>query len=196
MICHYENGSRVGSGAMSEVQVETRVCFTCTDYVLLAEEDDKREDTNNEDNEDADPDMIVRSAKRVLPISSLSHQLFTLDGSWQGGNVVDVSPDGIVRGICGVSLWKDNGRGNILKAGTVGYKFTVDASAAASVTAAVGNASPGWAVLTHALKYNEYGMGGVRGRMWYVSDYSPKGPNADSGSEDSERWYARVVEFE
>ncbi|KAF8439697.1 hypothetical protein L210DRAFT_3540024 [Boletus edulis BED1] len=154
---------------------ESRVQLVCTDYTLplpspgptrfiAADEELKNRrrsysihnlihDTLN---------VIVRSTEEVLPITIVSHDVFSVRGVWNG-NLLDVSKDGFVRGLCMVGFYAD---GSVTPNIPMVYKFTVDATGEQCV-AVVGDPSPPWAELEPARHY-EYTMDGMRGRLWHT----------------------------
>ncbi|KAF8554039.1 hypothetical protein OG21DRAFT_1509348 [Imleria badia] len=157
---------------------ETRSRLVCTDYVLpasrpgpshtTAADNDNHgnssatnsNNSNNNLNNNNNLNAIVRSIEPVLPITVVSHDILSVQGVWNG-NLVDVSDDGFVKGLCMVGCYADGS--NIPNTAMV-HKFAVDATGDQCVTD-VGDPFPPWADLNTNRCY-QYSFDGMRGKMW------------------------------
>ena len=161
---------------------ESRVRVVCTDYILPASRPDPTHpttaDSNNHGNSTANNsnnninnnnlNAIVRSTEPVLPITVISHDIFSVQGVWNG-NLVDVSDSGFVRGLCMVGCY--TGGSNIPDTPMV-HKFAVDATGERCV-ADVGDPFPPWADLNTNRCY-QYSFDGMRGKVWQTKGDVPE----------------------
>ena len=157
---------------------ESRARLVCTDYILpaLPRPDSPRPpsadknrhvnrntpNNNRNNNDDNRLGVILHSTEPVLPITVVSHEVLSVHGVWHG-NLVDVSHDGFVRGLCMVGRYAEGS--NIPNVGTV-YKFSVDATGE-RCDAIVGDPCPPWEGLNTSRHY-EYTFDAVKGRLWHT----------------------------
>ena len=154
---------------------ETSVQLVCTDYILpashsgptrtIAADDHYHVNSNNDNNNGHNHDnlnAIVRSTEEVLPITVVSHDIFSVQGAWNG-NLLDFSDDGFVRGLCMVGCYTE---GSNIPNTVMVSKFTVDATEERCVVV-VGDPSPPWVGLD-ATRYYEYSLDGMRGKIWHT----------------------------
>ena len=179
---------------------DERAHLVCTDYILPAPSSSSPSTADKDEQQRLDEiasltnrgrNTIVRNIAPVLPITVVSHDIFSVEGQWQG-NLIDVSHDGFVRGVCIVSQRLEDDGGNADDASTsaearlspftdMTHNFTVDATGEHCV-AEFGEIYIPWDELQPS-RYYEYAFDGKRGRIsftkWNVLENNSAGQPVD-----------------
>ena len=161
---------------------DMRIRFAYTDYILStsastsptdaapSNDNDNDRDDNSDDGDglgDRNLNAIVRSTDPVQHIMTISHDLFSIPGRWCG-NLVDVSREGLVRGlsiVCPPPSAEAEGTPFEDEIDRI-HKFTVDATGDGCL-AVVGEPSSPWPDLdTH--RHYDFAIDGMRGKLWYT----------------------------